>query len=172
MVGVAPAARIDLLPIAPYELNQRRAQSACADLFEVLDTVKDPEIPVLTIWDLGILQDVYRVGAEVHVVLTPTYSGCPAMQTIEEDVRTALQRAGQDDVVVHERLDPAWTTDWLEPETKRRLTAYGIAPPDAAVCPQCGSEDVEVVSEFGSTSCKALLRCRACLEPFDQFKRL
>lgn len=166
------ATAIPLVPEARYELNQRRAKSNVKHLFEILDSVRDPEIPVLSIWDLGILQDVTEEdGGLVRVVITPTYSGCPAMGQITEDVEAALQSAGFEQVVIEQRLSPAWTTDWLDAEAKARLVGYGVAAPGKAKCPQCGSEDVEVVSEFASTSCKALLRCKSCLEPFDQFKR-
>ena len=162
---------LTLMPEARYAMQARRNRSACADLFQVLDSVKDPEIPVLSIWDLGILQDVQLHGGTVKVVLTPTYTGCPAMQQIAEDVTLALQAAGCERVEVEHRLSPAWTTDWMAPDAKRRLVAFGIASPDLAACPLCDSNNVEVVSEFGSTACKALLRCKDCGEPFDQFKR-
>ena len=166
------AATIPLVPEARFELNQRRATSKVRHLFEILDAVLDPEIPVLSIWDLGILQDVEEDGdGAITVVITPTYSGCPAMSQITEDVEKALNAAGYDRVVIEQRLSPAWTTDWLDADAKERLVHYGVAAPGKAKCPQCGSEDVEVVSEFGSTSCKSLLRCKSCLEPFDQFKR-
>lgn len=168
-----PLDLIPLRPVARHELNQRRAGSATPELFAILDAVKDPEIPVLSIWELGVLQDVVLAApGHVRVVLTPTYSGCPALQTIAMDCQAALQAAGYTCIEIEQRLSPAWTSDWLEPETRRRLVAYGVAAPDAARCPQCGSSHVTVISEFGSTACKALLRCEVCLEPFDQFKRL
>ena len=185
MVNVAPAAHIDLLPVARYELNQRRAQSACGDLFEVLDTVKDPEIPVLTIWDLGILQDVYREGAQVHVVLTPTYSGCPATEAIEASVVAKLEDRGIANVTIKRVLSPPWTTDWISDAGRQKLRDYGIAPPEQGAskrqlmqgertvpCPRCDSANTELVSEFGSTACKAAYRCADCLEPFEYFKCL
>jgi ring-1,2-phenylacetyl-CoA epoxidase subunit PaaD len=157
---------------------ERRAWDAAA-------AVTDPEIPVLTIEDLGVLRAV-RVadeGSRVEAVITPTYSGCPAMNTIAFEVELALKRAGFADVAVTTVLQPAWTTDWMSEEGRRKLAAYGIAPPvgkaggrralfgEAEVaCPRCGSEDTERIAEFGSTSCKALYRCRACKEPFDYFK--
>lgn len=143
--------------------------------------VVDPEIPVLTIADLGVLRDV-AVGADgaVEVAITPTYSGCPAMTVIALEVETALARAGIAGRV-RTVLAPAWTTDWMSEAGRRKLRAYGIAPPpgssrgalfgtDIVACPRCGSEDTEVLSEFGSTSCKSLWRCLSCREPFDTFK--
>jgi ring-1,2-phenylacetyl-CoA epoxidase subunit PaaD len=147
----------------------------------VLDTVSDPEIPVLTIADLGILRDVSVTGDTVEVTITPTYSGCPAMNVITLEIGTALARAGLK-ARVHVQLSPAWTTDWLSDAARRKLAAFGIAPPAHAaarralfgaehpVCPRCGSADTELISEFGSTPCKSLHRCRACREPFDAFK--
>lgn len=166
------AQRISLLPASRYEMNQRRAASPWPELFKLLDTVKDPEIPVLSIWELGILQDVAQMhDGTVKVTITPTYSGCPAMQHIADDIQATLGAAGYR-VEIDQRLSPAWTTDWMAPSAKTRLKEYGVAPPGEPVCPQCGSNQVEVISEFGSTSCKALLRCKDCAEPFDQFKRL
>lgn len=144
--------------------------------------VVDPEIPVLTIADLGVLREV-TVGADgVEVAITPTYSGCPAMNMIALDIEMALARAGIADAKVRTVLSPAWTTDWMTEEGRRKLKEYGIAPPEkgagrralfgaqTVACPQCGSTDTELLSEFGSTSCKALWRCRVCREPFDYFK--
>lgn len=144
--------------------------------------VVDPEIPVLTIADLGVLREV-TVGADgVEVAITPTYSGCPAMNMIALDIEVALARAGIADAKVRTVLSPAWTTDWMTEEGRRKLKEYGIAPPEkgagrralfgaqTVACPQCGSTDTELLSEFGSTSCKALWRCRVCREPFDYFK--
>ena len=147
--------------------------------------VVDPEIPVLTIADLGVLRDV-RVGADgtVEVSITPTYSGCPAMTVIALEVELALARAGFDKARVTAVLSPAWTTDWMSEEGRRKLAEYGIAPParragrralfgiETVACPRCGSEDTEEISAFGSTACKALRRCRSCREPFDHFKCL
>jgi len=147
-----------------------------------LASVCDPEIPVLTIADLGVLRDVRLDGDSVEVDITPTYSGCPAMSTIALDIEVALARAGFDAVKVRTVLSPAWTTDWMSEEGRNKLLAYGIAPPaprsgrralfgqDEVACPRCASRDTERLAEFGSTSCKALWRCRACREPFDYFK--
>ena len=136
--------------------------------------VVDPEIPVLTIADLGILRDVtVAEDGAVEVAITPTYSGCPAMNAIAHDVQTALIRAGFADVRIRTILSPAWTTDWLTDEARRKLRDYGIAPPSRlgrVTCPRCGSTDTERIAEFGSTPCKALWRCRGCREPFDHFK--
>ena len=162
--------RIDTVPAAWAERLATRRRSADESLWALLDTVKDPEVPVLSLWELGVLQDVYRSGDAVVVVMTPTYSGCPAMHTMEEDVRACLAAAGHCDVAIVRRLSPAWTTDWLSPAANRLLHDYGIAPPEAMNCPQCGSPHVSLISEFGSTACKALYRCDTCREPFDHFK--
>ena len=140
-----------------------------AGIWGVLKDVPDPEIPAVSILDLGIVRGV----EEEKVVITPTYSGCPATQFIEQNIRAALDAAGYRQVAIETVLSPPWTTDWISEEGKRKLAAYGIAPPDlakAATCPRCGSTDTEEVSRFGSTPCKAQWRCRACLEPFDRFK--
>lgn len=150
-------------------------------VLDVLEEVADPEIPVLTIADLGILRDVSVHDDVVEVTITPTYSGCPAMNMITLDIETALARAGIS-ARVRTRLSPAWTTDWLSDVARQKLAAFGIAPPEHTssrralfgeahpACPRCGSTDTVCISEFGSTSCKSLHRCRACLEPFDAFK--
>ena len=137
-------------------------------LWEVLESVPDPEIPVVSVVDLGIVREV----REDRVVITPTYTGCPATEVIEGDIRAALDAAGYRDVAIETALAPPWTTDWITPEGREKLRRYGIAPPtrDAVECPQCGSSDTEEVSRFGSTPCKAQWRCRACAEPFDLFK--
>ena len=144
--------------------------------------VVDPEIPVLTIADLGVLREVTLRDGCVEVAITPTYSGCPAMSAIAFDIAVALERAGFPDAHVRTVLSPAWTTDWMSEDGRNKLREYGIAPPQASnsrralfgvqevACPQCGSENTELLSEFGSTSCKALWRCKSCREPFDYFK--
>jgi ring-1,2-phenylacetyl-CoA epoxidase subunit PaaD len=166
------------------------------EALRVLEQVTDPEIPVLSIADLGILRDV-RVDADgtVHVDITPTYSGCPAMDEIRTDVAAALRRAGAQQVDVRLVLDPVWTTDWMSADGRRKLAEYGIAPPGprpaggpvpldlgyrpglagtdgtpAPPCPRCGSDQVEETARFASTACKSLWRCLACREPFDHFK--
>jgi ring-1,2-phenylacetyl-CoA epoxidase subunit PaaD len=137
-------------------------------IWEVLNSVPDPEIPVVSIIDLGIVREV---GPD-KVLLTPTYTGCPATQVIETMVREALDAAGYRGMAVETVLSPPWTTEWISEEGKRKLEAYGIAPPGRGEvrCPQCGSGETEEISRFGSTPCKALWRCRACAEPFDLFK--
>jgi ring-1,2-phenylacetyl-CoA epoxidase subunit PaaD len=140
--------------------------------------VADPEIPVLTIADLGVLRDVTVRDGMVEVAITPTYSGCPAMHAIRMEIELALVRAGIADAVVRTVLAPAWTTDWMSEDGRRKLADYGIAPPGrsaaagmaSVACPQCGATDTSVLSQFGSTACKALWRCNACREPFDYFK--
>jgi len=161
-----------------------------AEITRLLAAVTDPEIPVLTIADLGILRGVsVRADGRVEVTITPTYSGCPAMDVIRADVENALRAAGYSDVAVRLALSPAWTTDWITPAGRAKLAAYGIAPPGPARpdpagrrgavtvrlsvrCPQCGSPDTRESSRFGSTPCKALYVCAACREPFDHFKAL
>ena len=147
---------------------------------EVLASVHDPEIPVLTIADLGVLRDVAVDGTHVTVTITPTYSGCPAMDEIRADIVTALAAAGLDDAEVRTELAPAWTTEWMTDSGKEKLREYGIAPPGELLlqigrrpeisCPQCGSSDTEEMARFASTSCKSMWRCRSCREPFDHFK--
>lgn len=140
-----------------------------------LSEVADPEIPVLTITDLGIVRDV-ECDNGVTVSLTPTYSGCPATEAIEASVVAALEDRGIDDVTVKRVLSPPWTTDWISEEGREKLRVYGIAPPERreqpVACPRCESENTERVSEFGSTACKAAYRCCECLEPFEYFKCL
>jgi ring-1,2-phenylacetyl-CoA epoxidase subunit PaaD len=150
--------------------------------WDVAAQVVDPEIPVLTIADLGVLRDVAVTDGRVEVAITPTYSGCPAMNMITLEIELALEREGIRNPKVRTVLSPAWTTDWMSDDGRRKLKEYGIAPPQAGsgrralfgeqqvACPQCGSTDTEVLSEFGSTSCKALWRCKNCREPFDYFK--
>jgi ring-1,2-phenylacetyl-CoA epoxidase subunit PaaD len=147
---------------------------------EAAASVVDPEIRALTIADLGILRDVSVDGERVTVTITPTYSGCPAMDVIRADIRQALTAAGYSDVEVRTSLSPAWTTDWISDAGRAKLAAAGIVPPGRGVvplrlsvrCPRCGSPDTEELSRFGSTACKALWRCRACAEPFERVKQL
>lgn len=155
--------------------------------WRVLETVLDPEVPALSLVDLGIVREVHAQEAGLQVVLTPTYSGCPATEVIERSVVEALAAAGLGPVQVLTRRAPAWTTDWISEDGRRKLREYGIAPPgpvDAAqgvavrivrrtaavACPRCGSANTERLSAFGSTACKALYRCVACREPFEHFK--
>lgn len=158
--------------------------TTAADVRALLREVCDPEIPVLTLEDLGVLRDVSLDGHRVVVTITPTYSGCPALREIEADVRSALGAGGHTDVEVRTVLAPAWTTDWMTERGRRALLEYGIAPPERQVggpvaltlgptrlaCPRCGSPDTQELSRFGSTSCKAMWRCRDCREPFDHFR--
>ena len=151
---------------------------------QVAEAVPDPELPMVTLADLGILRAVAAEGERVVVTITPTYSGCPALREIAHDLRHRLTQAGFTDVIVRTELAPAWSSDWISAEGRRKLAASGIVPPVRAAstlrevlradrplaCPRCQSIDTECISEFGSTPCKALHRCRACLEPFEYFK--
>ena len=139
-----------------------------------LDDVPDPEIPVISVVDLGIVRGVLWDGDTVEVAVTPTYSGCPATTVIALDIETALHDHGLSDIRIKTQISPPWTTDWLSEKGKAKLIEYGIAPPNAAggpdACPRCKSENVDRISQFGSTPCKAQWRCLDCLEPFDYFK--
>ena len=162
------------------------------EIYAILGEVMDPEVPVISVVELGIIRDV-RIntgadGAMVQVTITPTYSGCPAMREIETDIRSALLAHGVSHVQLVTVLAPAWTTDWMTDEAREKLRAYGIAPPahlgraqqsglitlmrqrPSIACPFCGSTNTRLVSEFGSTACKAIHACNACREPFDEFK--
>jgi len=159
-----------------------------AKVYDWLRSVTDPEVPVLTVLDLGIVCDVRVQEHEdgkpaVTVVITPTYSGCPAMDVISINIRMALLSHGVKHIQVEMQLKPAWTTDWMTEDGKRKLKEYGIAPPkrfagddlalfedDAIACPRCNSTDTELVSQFGATSCKSLYKCNSCKEPFEHFK--
>jgi ring-1,2-phenylacetyl-CoA epoxidase subunit PaaD len=157
-----------------------------AQAWDILNRVPDPEIPVISVTELGIVRDVKTAADGVDVVVTPTYSGCPATEVIERSIREALTAAGAAQVRVTTQLAPAWTTDWIEPAAQEKLRAYGIAPPGMQSvgetqplnfmprleCPRCGSADTERLSQFGATACKALYRCRTCREPFEYFKPL
>jgi ring-1,2-phenylacetyl-CoA epoxidase subunit PaaD len=160
------------------------------DIFEILDRVKDPEVPVLSVVELGIVRDARVQGDGVTITVTPTYSGCPAMRVIEDDIRSALMSHGFGVVHLETVYAPAWTTDWMTAEAKRKLEAYGIAPPGPAPrdslvsltrapssvermrCPYCHSLETEMRSEFGSTACKAIAYCAKCKQPFEVFKAL
>jgi ring-1,2-phenylacetyl-CoA epoxidase subunit PaaD len=157
-------------------------------VWAVLAQVPDPEVPALSLCDLGIVREVTVVGSNVQVVLTPTYSGCPATEVIAQSVVDALNAAGFASVTLTQRLSPPWTTDWMSAEGRRKLRDYGIAPPDGlapvatsrtspisirprnVACPRCGSTNTERLSAFGATACKALHRCLDCREPFEHFK--
>lgn len=171
--------------ISDFESRTRTPQQ---DAWDIAATVVDPEIPVLTIADLGILRDVQVTDNKVTVTITPTYSGCPAMDAIRDDLYTAFKKEGYEDVHVDLVLAPAWTTDWMTEAGKQKLQQYGIAPPSgnskagghsgpirlslAVKCPQCNSLNTKELTRFGSTSCKALYVCQDCKEPFDYFKVL
>ncbi len=168
----------------------RASSSPLADPWEVLRGIADPEIPVISIVELGIVRGVTVNGGSVEVAITPTYSGCPAIHAIEEDIDAALRASGYSEVRVTQQLSPAWTTDWITNDARERLREYGIVPPHLVQatagthghrihifargvnCPQCGSENTEQLSAFGSTACKAMYRCIDCREPFDYFKPL
>ncbi len=159
-----------------------------ADIYQWLSVVTDPEVPVLTILDLGIVRNVAvsknEAGEkEATITITPTYSGCPAMDVIAINIRMALLSRGIKHVIIENQLSPAWTTDWMSEEGKRKLQEYGIVPPrrrsenklglfeeDIVNCPRCGSAETLLVSQFGATSCKALYKCNSCHEPFEHFK--
>ena len=157
-----------------------------AAILEILDSVKDPEVPVLSVRELGIVRDVaVDAAGAVVVTVTPTYSGCPAIRVIEQDIESALHEAGIADVRIETVYSPAWTSDWIPAEARAKLKAYGIAPPSPSVagdlvqllraprtpqCPYCDSRDTEVRSEFGSTACKSICWCRSCRQPFEEFK--
>lgn len=143
-------------------------------VWDWLSAVPDPEIPVISLTDLGIIRDVQWRDDTLVVTVTPTYSGCPATSVINFDIEKALRDRGVEKIELKRQLSPAWTTDWLSEEGRTKLEEYGIAPPQPAGgpdhCPHCGSKNVEKVSQFGSTPCKAAWRCKDCLEPFDYFK--
>jgi ring-1,2-phenylacetyl-CoA epoxidase subunit PaaD len=167
------------------------------DILHILENVKDPEIPVLSVLDLGIVRDIILNKNDIEIVITPTYSGCPAMSVIAMNIKFELIANGLNNIKITEVLSPAWTTDWMTETGKEKLKAYGIAPPvpsptlpkgegesnppplwrglgrgytPSVKCPQCGSDNTELLSEYGSTACKSLMRCKDCLEPFDYFK--
>ena len=147
-------------------------------IWQILSTITDPEVPVLTITDLGIVRDLKINGDEIEVIITPTYSGCPAMDMIAMNIKMALLENGYSNIKITTVLAPAWTTDWMTKEGKIKLKAYGIAAPDKKIiipkdgveCPLCNSTNTKLLSEFGSTACKALYQCKDCKEPFDYFK--
>jgi ring-1,2-phenylacetyl-CoA epoxidase subunit PaaD len=169
--------------------RDRAAADILASAWQILGTIMDPEVPVISIVELGIVRDAALEGRAVRVTITPTYSGCPAMDLIADEIHAAFATSGQD-VRIDTVLAPPWTTDWMAPEGKRRLAGFGIAPPGTATtsridvrgisplrsrkgavaCPRCGATATTLVAQFGSTACKALYRCDACREPFDYFK--
>lgn len=166
----------------------KRAPPSRDELFAILDEVKDPEVPVLSVVELGIVRDVSANDGRVVVTITPTYSGCPAMHEIEQSIAAALTEHGLGPVELRTIYAPAWTTDWISPAAREKLRAYGIAPPGRAAaveeltplrrraasvaCPFCGAADTEQRSEFGSTACKSIWYCRSCRQPFEEFKAI
>jgi ring-1,2-phenylacetyl-CoA epoxidase subunit PaaD len=155
------------------------------DIWKYLAEVADPEIPVLSVLDLGVIRAIEITEDHVQVTITPTYSGCPAMKRIEDDIIEKLQEKGVKNVKVNLVLSPAWTTDWISEEGRNKLREYGIAPPEnepdksvlfadpvVVPCPKCGSRNTRMISQFGSTACKAHYQCNDCLEPYDYFKCL
>ena len=142
-------------------------------IWELLKTIPDPEIPAISIVDLGIVRKVYFEETSLHITVTPTYSGCPAISFMKDEIIRHLELQGITNYQINTSLSPAWTTDWMSDEVKAKLKEAGIAPPSGKInCPQCDSTKVQVVSEFGSTACKALYKCSDCLEPFHYFKQI
>jgi ring-1,2-phenylacetyl-CoA epoxidase subunit PaaD len=169
--------------LRPSEIHSKQAPSEQV-IWDLLEEVKDPEVPVLSILDLGIVREIKLEGDQINIVITPTYSGCPAMDVISMDIRLKLIEKGYRNVSVQQQLSPAWTTDWMTKEGKEKLKAFGIAPPnpkqqfctsdmfreEAVQCPHCHSYHTALISQFSSTACKAMYRCLACKEAFDYFK--
>jgi ring-1,2-phenylacetyl-CoA epoxidase subunit PaaD len=155
-----------------------------AAVWQALETVKDPEIPVVSVVEMGIVRDVTVAGGRVTVKMTPTFSGCPALDVMRRDIAACVRELGATDVVVETVLSPPWTTDWLSDDTRARLKAFGLSPPprhggnvritfyEPAPCPYCDSEDTVVKNSFGPTLCRAIYYCQACQQPFEQFKAL
>ncbi|MEI8138124.1 MAG: 1,2-phenylacetyl-CoA epoxidase subunit PaaD [Bacteroidota bacterium] len=153
-------------------------------IFSLLSEIPDPEIPVISIIELGVIRDVIFSGKDIEVIITPTYSGCPAMKQMEDDVRKKMEEQGFENIKIITVYNPAWTTDWLSADAKLKLQKYGIAPPEESTtdksflsgkpknvtCPRCKSKNTVMISQFGSTACKALYKCNECLEVFDYFK--
>lgn len=154
------------------------------EIWTILEEVKDPEVPVLSVIDLGIVRAVETSDNKINITITPTYSGCPAMDVISMDIRLKLIEKGYRNISIQQQLSPAWTTDWMSEEGKQKLKTFGIAPPnpkqqfctsemfqqEAVQCPRCDSYHTELISQFGSTACKSMYRCLDCKEAFDHFK--
>lgn len=169
-----------------HQLAHHPAHRGEGPLWEALAAIPDPEIPVISIVDLGIIREVRESETGIEVTISPTYTGCPAMKMIEDQVKATMSRHTDGEVYVRTELTPPWSTDWISDDARERLRQYGIAPPIGqssegacgktprpvahVPCPRCGSDDSELVSRFGSTPCKAHYKCKACLEPFDYFK--
>ena len=155
-----------------------------AEVWKVLEQIPDPEIPVISITELGVVRDVKVDGSSIAIKITPTYSGCPATNVFEQDIKTEMDKLGFEQVAISFQYSPAWTTDWLNEEAREKLRKFGIAPPEGTTkdkkfllgedptvrCPQCKSTNTVMTSQFGSTACKSLYKCNDCLEPFDYFK--
>ncbi len=140
-------------------------------VWEILNTVPDPEIPVISVVELGVIHDVKSINNTFLIYITPTYSGCPAIKTFQDDINSCLRKNQIENFELIIKYDPPWTTDLMNDETKEKLKKYGISPPsETVICPQCDSEKTELISEFGATACKALYKCKDCLEPFEHFK--
>jgi ring-1,2-phenylacetyl-CoA epoxidase subunit PaaD len=165
--------------------GERLAASGKDRALEILDSIMDPEVPVLSVVELGVVRDAVVSGDAVTVTITPTYTGCPAMRVIEDDIRAALVAAGFRDITINTVYAPAWTTDWISEAAREKLRAYGIAPPHlvgaeplvalgptvrTVACPFCGSSHTTTASEFGATACKSLHVCHSCRQPFEHFK--
>jgi len=182
-----PKKSISVIPFVWIERQKIRQDSSFPEIWDLLDNVKDPEIPVLSLWDLGVLCNIGKSESDqLEITITPTYSGCPAIEVMQQDIKIALQNGGYQAPIFNIRLSPAWTTDWISPEGRDQLKAFGIAPPKSCnaadnatatpkkgiQCPICNSYETLLVSEFGSTACKALYKCTSCFEPFDYFKAI
>ena len=140
-------------------------------IWNILGSVPDPEIPVISVVELGVIRNVEYIENEYIISVTPTYSGCPAVKTFQDDIKTQLKKNDIDNFKIDIVYKPAWTTDWMTKETKQKLKKYGIAPPEKIIeCPQCNSKKIELISEFGATACKSMHKCTDCLEPFEHFK--
>jgi len=166
----------ELIPTLSPEFAKRKAyrnNSRHGDIWNILDNVFDPELPGLTIWDLGILQDILLQKNIYTIIVTPTYSGCPAVDQINDDIKFEMAKFGFNKVKIEVVLSPAWSTEMMSPQGKAHLQSINIAPPDEndkVICPICDSENTQVISQFGSTACKSLYQCKSCLEAFDYFK--
>lgn len=161
------------------EQSVQHKEETIKEIWNILHEIPDPEVPAVSLTEIGVVRDVELKGEEIHITLTPTYMGCPATHAIRAMVEEAVVKGGFSKPVLHEQLSPAWTTNWIPKTARDKLLAYGIAPPNGtncdgqdspAACPLCGSKHVEQISRFGSTACKALYKCIDCKEPFEYFK--
>ena len=167
---VSPVEQIPLLSQEVWERQARRDHGGLQVVWNLLDVVVDPEIPVLSLWELGVLQDVQWDDGMIVISITPTYSGCPAIEVMEQDIRQCLSQAGYNRLRVERCLTPVWGTHFMDEAAKEKLRQFQVAAPGALACPNCGSANVAQISEFSSTACKSLYRCGDCQEPFDYFK--